>query len=257
MDLDRYSRQLLFAGIGESGQRCLSEAHVVLVGCGADGSVIADRLVRAGVGRLTLIDRDRVEMSNLQRQVLYDEADVDMQRPKAQAAAAKLERVNGQVELIPLVQDLDWNNAESLLVGADLIMDGTDNFEARFIINDVCVKHAIPWVYCAVAGSYGMTMTIVPHETPCLRCVFPDAALTADCISCDTVGIANPIVPVAAGIASAEAVKLLVGTGDRNPGMIHIDLWRNSFEVVSTGDPRTDCPACGQGHFESLAAVPG
>ena len=255
MDLDRYSRQRLFSGIGDEGQRLLSLARVVVVGCGADGSVIADRLVRAGIGHITIIDRDRVELSNLQRQVLYDEGDVEASLPKATAAATKLQRINSQVEVLPLVQELRGDNAEHLLGNADLVLDGTDNFEARYVINDVCVKHEIPWVFCAVAGGYGMTMTIVPHRTPCLRCAFPEATLTADCLNCNTVGITNPIVSVVAGIASAEAIKLLVGTGELNPGMIHIDLWHNSFEVISSGAPRMDCPACGQGRFEFLTVT--
>jgi len=256
-DYARYARQLIFAGIGREGQEKLLRARVVLVGCGADGTVIADRLVRAGIGHLTLIDRDFIELNNLQRQVLYDEDDLRNNLPKAVAAERKLRRINSQVELTSLVADLNAENAEELLVGADLVMDGTDNLEARYVINDVCVKHAIPWIYCGVVASYGMTMTIVPHQTPCLRCLFSDAPPPGSTATCDTVGILGPIVSVVAGIAAAEAIKLLVGEGERNSGIIHVDLWDNSFYTFESGSPRLDCPACGLSKYEFLEGETG
>jgi len=256
-DYARYARQLIFAGIGREGQEKLLKARVVLVGCGADGTVIADRLVRAGIGHLTLIDRDFIELNNLQRQVLYDEDDLRNNLPKAVAAERKLRRVNSQVELAGLVADLNAENAEELLTGADLVMDGTDNLEARYIINDVCVKHGIPWIYCGVVASYGMTMTIVPHQTPCLRCLFNDAPPPGSTATCDTVGILGPIVSVIAGIAAAEAIKLLVGEGERNSGIIHVDLWENSFYTFDSGSPRLDCPTCGLGEYEFLEGETG
>lgn len=253
----RYARQLIFPGIGEEGQKKLLNAHVVLVGCGADGTAIADRLVRAGVGRLTLIDRDFIELNNLQRQVLYDEDDLRANLPKAIAAERKLGRINSQVAITGLVADLNAENAEELLTGADLVMDGADNFEARYIMNDVCIKHGIPWVYCGVVASYGMTMTIVPHQTPCLRCLFADAPPPGATATCDTAGIVNPIVSVMAGVAAAEGIKLLVGTGERNPGIIHVDLWDNTFDAFDSGPPRPDCPACGRGEYEFLERASG
>ena len=251
-DYARYTRQIIFSGIGEKGQEKLLNAHVVLVGCGADGTVIADRLVRAGVGHVTLIDRDFIELNNLQRQILYDEDDLRANLPKAIAAERRLRRINSQVEVTGLVADLNVENAEELLIGADLVMDGTDNLETRYIINDVCVKHDIPWVYCGVVASYGMTMTIVPHQTPCLRCLFSDAPPPGATATCDTVGILGPVVSVLAGIAAAEGIKLLVGGGERNRGIIHVDLWDNTFNIFESGSPRTDCPACGSGMYEFL-----
>jgi molybdopterin/thiamine biosynthesis adenylyltransferase len=256
-DYTRYARQLIFPGIGQEGQEKLLKAHVVLVGCGADGSAIADRLVRAGVGHLTLIDRDFIELNNLQRQVLYDEDDLRANLPKAVAAERKLRLINSQVEVGGIVADLNAENAEELLAGADLVMDGADNFEVRYIVNDVCVKHGIPWVYCGVVASYGMTMTIIPHQTSCLRCLFPDTPPPGITPTCDTAGIANPIVTVMAGIAVAEGLKLLVGSGEHNRGVIHVDLWENTFDAFEGGPPRTDCPTCGQGDYEFLERPSG
>jgi adenylyltransferase/sulfurtransferase len=256
-DYARYARQLIFPGIGQQGQSKLLDARVVLVGCGADGTTIADRLVRAGVGHLTLVDRDFIELNNLQRQVLYDEDDLRANLPKAIAAEHKLRRINSHVEITGLVADLNVENAEELLAGADLVMDGTDNFEARYLINDVCVKHGIPWVYCGVVASYGMTMTIVPGQTACLRCLFADTPPPGATATCDTAGILGPIVTVVAGIAAAEGIKLLVGTGARNRGIIHIDLWDNTFEAFESGPPRPDCPTCGRGDYEFLEGASG
>lgn len=253
---ERYARQILFAGIGQAGQEKLARAHVVLVGCGADGSLIADRLVRAGVGQLTIIDRDFVELNNLQRQLLFDEADVAAHLPKAVAAERKLSRINSSVTVRGLVADLHPENAEALLRDANLVMDGTDNFATRYLINDVCVKHHIPWIYCGVVASYGMTMSILPRQTPCLRCVFPEAPAPGSTPTCDTVGIVNPIVSVVAGIAAAEGIKYLVGSGIMNRGIIYVDVWHNTYDVLESGDPRPDCPACGQGCFEYLQASP-
>jgi adenylyltransferase/sulfurtransferase len=252
---DRYNRQIIFPGIGPEGQRRLSAARVVLVGCGANGTTMADRLVRAGVGRLTLIDRDYIELNNLQRQVLYDEDDLAANLPKAVAAERKLRRINSQVAIAGVVADLNPENAEEMLSGADLVMDGTDNFEARYLVNDVCVKHNIPWIYCGVVASYGMTMTVIPHQTPCLRCVFPELPMPGTTVTCDTAGIANPIVTVVAGIAAAEAMKWLAGKGERNRGIVYVDLWENMLEVLDSGQPRPDCPACGTGNYEYLAGA--
>lgn len=253
----RYARQIIFPGIGEQGQERLLQARVVLVGCGADGTIVADRLVRSGVGHLTIIDRDFIELNNLQRQVLYDEDDLHDNLPKAIAAERKLRRINSQIEVTGLVADLNAENAEDLLAGADLVMDGTDNLEARYVINDVCVKHNIPWVYCGVVASYGMTMTIVPHQTPCLRCIFADVPPPGTTATCDTVGIVGPIATVVAGIAAAEGIKLLVGEGERNEGIIHVDVWDNTFNTFDSGSPRPDCPTCGRGEYEFLEHTSG
>lgn len=256
-DFARYARQIIFPDIGKEGQERLSKARVALVGCGADGTAIADRLVRSGIGHLTLIDRDYIELNNLQRQLLYDEDDLHSNLPKAIAAERKLRRINSQVEISGLVADFNAENAEEFLVGADLVMDGTDNFEARYIINDVCVKHDIPWVYCGVVASYGMTMTVVPHQSACLRCLFADAPLPGTTATCDTAGIIGPVVAVVAGIAAAEGIKLLLGKGERNPGIIHVDLWDNTFDTFESGPPRADCPTCGRGEYEFLERASG
>jgi adenylyltransferase/sulfurtransferase len=256
-DYARYARQIIFPGIGKQGQERLLKSRVVLVGCGADGTAIADRLVRSGVGHLTLIDRDYIELNNLQRQLLYDEEDLRSNLPKAIAAERKLRRINSQVEVVGLVADLNAENAEELLTNADLVMDGTDNFEARYIINDVCVKHGLPWVYCGVLASYGMTMTIVPHKTPCLRCLFADMPPPGATATCDTAGILGPVVTVVAGIAAAEGIKLLLGAGECNQGIIHVDLWDNTFDTFDSGSPRTDCPTCAGGDFEFLERASG
>jgi molybdopterin/thiamine biosynthesis adenylyltransferase len=253
-DNDRYSRQVLFPGIGREGQQRLADARVVLVGCGANGSAIADRLVRAGVGHLVIIDRDYVETNNLQRQVLYDEEDVAARLPKAVAAQRHLRRINSQASVRGVVADLNAENGEELLLGANLVMDGSDNFEVRYLVNDVCVKHGIPWVYCGVVASYGMTMTIVPHQTPCLRCVFDHSPLPGSTATCDTAGIVNPIVFALTGVAAADGIKLLVGRGELHRGIVYIDLWHNVYDVLDTGGPRADCPACGQGDYTHLHA---
>lgn len=249
---DRYARQVLVQDIGAGGQQKLAGARVALVGCGADGSAIADRLVRGGVGDLTIIDRDFVELGNLQRQVLYDETDVAARLPKAVAAERKLRMINSMVTVRGVVADLNPENAVGLLKDVQLVMDGTDNFDARYLINDVCVKYRIPWVYCGVVATYGMTMTIVPHTTPCLRCVFPEPPPPGSSATCDTIGIWNPIVSVLGGIAAAEGMKLIMGSGEVNRGIIYVDLWHNAFDVLESGEPQADCPACGNQSFEYL-----
>ena len=197
-NLNRYSRQTLFEGIGESGQRRLADARVVIVGCGALGTVMTSNLGRAGVGHLTILDRDFVEESNLQRQVLFDEEDVRNSIPKAVAAERKLRRINSQIEVKGIVTDVNYTNVEDLIRGATLVMDGADNFETRFLVNDACVKLNIPWIYGACVGSYGLSMVILPHETPCLRCVFETAPPPGTTPTCDTAGGISPIVNIIA-----------------------------------------------------------
>ncbi len=248
---ERYVRQIIFPPLGAEGQDKLLAARVVIVGCGANGTVLANTLARAGVGTLVIADRDYVELNNLQRQVLFDEEDVARGLPKAVAAAEKLKGINSSIRVEGIVTDVNAENILELIAGAQLVLDGTDNFEARFLINDACVKQNIAWIYQGAVASYGMTLTIVPHETACLRCVFPQEPAPGTLATCDTAGVLGPIVGVMSSIASAEAIKYLVGKGKRNTGFIHVDLWENSFESFHV-TRRSDCPACVQGRFEYL-----
>src|SRR5438128_8704355 len=211
IDLERYSRQMRFAGMGEAGQRKLLASHVTLCGCGALGTVLANALVRGGVGHLRLVDRDFIETSNLQRQVLFDEHDVAENLPKAEAAARKLAAINSSVYVEPVVADIDRTNIVELCHDADLILDGTDNFEVRYLINDVAVKLNKAWVYGGCIGSHGQTMTILPGQTPCLRCVFEAAPAPGEAATCETAGVLSPIVNIVASFQAAEAFKILTG----------------------------------------------
>ena len=251
---ERYARQTLFAGIGKAGQARLSTARVLIVGCGAMGSALASNLARAGVGHLRIVDRDYVEGNNLQRQVLYDEQDVRRGMPKAAAAAENLRRVNSQIEIEPVIADVTADNVEELLEGVDVALDGTDNFETRYLLNDACLKSDIPWIYNGVIAAYGVTMTVRPGDTACLRCVFPERPLPGTTPTCDTAGILNGIVAVVGGLAATEALKLLVGSDTLVSGMTWVDLWQNTFDRIEL--PRQpDCPACGRGDYEYLDAA--
>src|SRR3954465_4142092 len=212
--LERYSRQMRFGGVGEAGQRALLASHVTLCGCGALGTVLANVLVRAGVGHVRIIDRDFIETSNLQRQVLFDERDVAENLPKAEAAARKLAAINSSVHVEPIVTDIDRTNILGLVEDADVILDGTDNFEIRYLINDAAVKLGKPWVYGGSIGSHGQTMTILPKKTPCLRCVFEAAPAPGEAGTCETAGVLAPIVSIIASFQVAEAMKLLTGQVD-------------------------------------------
>lgn len=257
-ELERYSRQILFAGIGEEGQKRIRASKVLLVGCGALGSNIANTMGRAGVGQLTIVDRDFIELNNLQRQVMFDEEDVARSLPKAVAAAEKLRKINSQVNVIPVVADVNPGNVEQFVRDADLVLDGTDNFETRYLINDACVKLGKPWVYGGVLASYGVSMTILPKETPCLRCIFTESPPPGTTPTCDTAGIIASIAATIANIQCAEGLKLLIGAADRiNRGMIWIDLWENSFEKLLGSQRASDCPTCVQGNFEFLDAREG
>jgi molybdopterin/thiamine biosynthesis adenylyltransferase len=255
--LERYIRQIVFPEMGEAGQRALLNASVTLIGCGALGSALANLMVRAGAGRLVIADRDFVELNNLQRQNLYDETHVARNLPKAIAAAERLRAINSEVEIVPQVVDVNPGNVESLVSGADLVLDGNDNFEVRYLINDICVKLGIPWVYAAVIGSSGMTATIIPGETACLRCLFPDMPPPGSVPTCETAGILGPVVQVIASIAAIEGIKLLTGQGKLNRGLIAMDVWDHTYEVFESAGRRPDCPTCGQGHFEYLNADVG
>ncbi len=257
----RYIRQIIYPGIGESGQRALLAARVTLIGVGATGSVLANHLARAGVGHLRLVDRDFVELNNLQRQLVYDEDDVAQVLPKAVAIAAKLRRINSAIAIEEIVADVNATNIAGLIADADVVLDGTDNFTARYLINDACVKAGVPWVYTGVLATYGMTMTIRPGVTPCLRCTMGDLPAPGTVPTCDTAGIIGPIVTLMGSIAATEALKLLIAAADPPPpgakpelntGMIHVDLWEHTYERFDLGGPRPDCPACGQHRFEFL-----
>jgi adenylyltransferase/sulfurtransferase len=252
---DRYSRQVLFQPIGAEGQRRLSAARVAVVGCGATGSALASLLARAGVGYLRLIDRDYVEPSNLQRQVLFDEADAAESLPKAIAAARKIAAFNSEITVEPHSADLVPDNAADLLGDVDLILDGTDNFETRYLINDYAVSENRPWIYAAGVGSYAVTMNILPDDTACLACIFPDSP-TGLVDTCDTAGILNSAVNLVASIAVAEAMKLLVGARDRlRRTLLSYDVWINEFAQVSATHPREGCRACGERDFVHLEGV--
>jgi molybdopterin/thiamine biosynthesis adenylyltransferase len=253
----RYSRQELFAGIGREGQARLATARVVVVGCGALGSVASEMMVRAGVRSLTVVDRDFVEESNLQRQSLFDEADVARGLPKAAAAEGHLRALNSEVEVRGIVTDLVSDNADTLLAGADLVLDGTDNFETRFLLNDVCVRAGMPWVYGACVGSYGLALLVRPRVSPCLRCLLEERPAPGSGPTCDTAGVVAPIVHVIAGIQVAEAMKLLSGRAESLlPGLVTVDLWAGQFDVLDLRGRAPWCPACTAGQFDYAVAGP-
>ncbi len=254
--VDRYSRQTLFAPIGKDGQERLQASSVTLIGCGALGTVLANNLCRAGVGRLVIADRDYIELNNLQRQILFDEEDVARHLPKAVAAAEKLRRVNSDVTVEALVEDINADGIESLVRETDLILDATDNFETRYLLNDVCVKYGRPWIYSGVIASYGVTMNILPGDTPCLRCVFPEMPLPGTTATCDTAGVLNGIVGAITGVASTEALKILLHSDKISRAMFWMDVWENTSERIEL--PRQpDCPACGQHHYDFLDMLSG
>jgi adenylyltransferase/sulfurtransferase len=253
--LDRYSRQMRFAGIGEAGQRRLLDSHVTLCGCGALGTVLANVLVRAGVGHLRLVDRDFIETHNLQRQVLFDEHDVAENLPKAEAAARKLAAINSSVHVEPVVTDIDRTNILGLVEDADLILDGTDNFEIRYLINDAAVKLGKPWVYGGSIGSHGQTMTILPGQTPCLRCVFEAAPAPGEAATCETAGVLAPVVNIIASLQATEAFKILTGRLDQiNRDLIYVDVWENVQKRIKIAPllGKVDCPCCRRRRFQWL-----
>jgi len=249
---ERYSRQVLFRGIGEEGQRKLAQSKVVVVGCGATGSALSSLLARAGVGWLRIIDRDYVEPSNLQRQVLFDEQDAAESLPKAIAAERKLQSFNSEIEIEAAVADLTPANADDLLERAHIILDGTDNFETRYLINDYAIANGVPWIYSAAVGSYGVSMNILPGDTACLACVFPDSPRGV-VETCDTSGILNSAVNLVASIAVTETLKYLVGARDKiRRTLFSIDVWHNDRSEIGTSSPRADCRACGDRDFVHL-----
>jgi len=258
--LDRYVRQMRYPPLGEDGQRKICASSVLLCGCGALGSVLANTLVRAGVGRLRIVDRDFLELNNLQRQVLYDEEDVAAGLPKVVAAEAKLRRINSQVTIEAIVRDVDHTNIAGLLEGMDLILDGTDNFETRFLLNDAAIKFGLPWVYGGCIGAEGQTMSILPGETPCLRCLMHDAPPPGTTPTCDSAGILSPIINVIASIQACEAMKILAGRRDAVSRVLQVfDLWDNRVRQVGLDALReaVDCDTCKHRQFPWLEGKRG
>jgi adenylyltransferase/sulfurtransferase len=254
MGVDRYHRQKLLPDWGSEGQARLAASSVLLVGCGALGCSIADALARAGVGRLTLVDRDVVELTNLQRQTLYTERDAAEGMPKAEAARRRLAEVNAEVEVRAVVADFSTKNAAKLAAGASLVMDGTDNFETRYLVNDLAVKDGIPYIYGGAVGTRGMAMTVIPGRTPCLRCVFEEPPPPGTAQTCDTAGVLGPIISTIAAYQATEAIKLLLGRADLVACVLmETDLWSGVHRRVDTSKAkRPDCPCCGLKKFEFL-----
>jgi len=250
---ERYSRQILFNAIGKQGQERLQKSTALIIGCGALGTAQAESLARAGVGKLRIADRDFVEASNLQRQTMFTEADARERLPKAVAAGKHIAELNSEIIVEFEIVDVNHSNIERLLQGCDLVLDGTDNFATRYLINDACVKHKRNWIYGAAVGSYGVTMTVCPHQTACLRCVFPEAPPAASAPTCDTAGVVMPIISVVAAVQVTEALKILTGQFDALHGMLmQFDVWRNEWRKINPGPPVADCQTCGLGRFETL-----
>ncbi|MGZ4820314.1 MAG: ThiF family adenylyltransferase [Terriglobales bacterium] len=250
---ERYSRQVLFQGIGSEGQQRIGASQIVMVGCGATGSAAAGLLARAGVGKIRIIDRDYVELSNLQRQSLFDEADAAESLPKAIAARRKIAAFNSGVVVEGHVADLTPANIEDLLGGAQLILDGTDNFETRYLLNDYAVRERVPWIYAAAVGSYGVTMNVLPGETACLACMFPESP-RGTFETCDTAGILNSAAATVAAIEATEALKFLAGARQAmRCTLLSFDLWRNERSEISVQHARQDCRVCGERNFIHLA----
>jgi molybdopterin/thiamine biosynthesis adenylyltransferase len=256
--LDRYSRQTLLAEIGTAGQDQLLASSVAIAGCGALGSVIAGTLVRAGVGQVRIVDRDIVELSNLQRQILFDERVAARAMPKAIAAVERLRQVNSDVELEPVVVDINPDNVERLVSDVDLVLDGTDNFETRLLLNDVCVKHGIPWVYGGVIATYGMMRAILPGRTPCFRCWLGEVPAPGSTPTCDTVGVLGTAVSIIAALEATEGLKILLGREEALVGqLLYVDVWAGTFERLDVGELEGTCPVCDLGQFEFLERKEG
>lgn len=249
---DRYSRQVLFRGIGQAGQERIGASAVTVIGCGALGTVSSEMLVRAGVGRVRIVDRDFVEESNLARQTLFTEEDAAEALPKAPAAARALVRVNSEVEIEGVVADVTASNVGRLTADCDLIVDGTDNFETRFLINDLAVSRDLPWVYGGAVSSHGIAAAIRPHVTPCLRCLFPAPPPAGETETCDTAGVVAPVIHAVAAFQVAAALKLMVGE-EVPADILQVDVWSNDWRVIrGASQPQADCECCGRGLFPYL-----
>jgi len=243
----RYQRQIAFKGIGAGGQAALGRARATVIGVGALGTVIANSLCRAGVGFLRLVDSDRVEESNLQRQMLFDESDAAAGVFKAVAAAERLRGINGSIVVEPLVMRADASNIAALVGDVDVVLDGTDNFEVRYVINDACVHLGVPWIYGGVLADSGVSMDIVPGEGPCLRCLMPEAPVCGTFATPETAGVLNQITGVIGAIEAVEAIKIMTGSPDRRRSLVSISLWDASFHLVDI-ERNAGCPCCGRGH---------
>jgi len=253
---ERYSRQVNFAGLGLKEQKLLEKSRVLILGCGGLGSTSASILARAGVGYLKLVDRDYMELSNLQRQILYDEHDVKEGLPKAIAAQRKIYEINSTVKVETVIADVNRFNIERLIENVDLVIDAADNFETRFLLNDACVKHKLPWIYGASIESYGMSMNIFPQKTPCLRCIMEQLPQQGSVPTCESVGVLGSIVTIIASIQAVEAIKILTNKIDvLNKNILSIDLWQNSYQVidVASANAKTNCPVCNQKKFDFLS----
>jgi len=275
-DLSRYHRQMLLPGFGKHGQRRLLSSTALILGCGALGTVTANVLARAGVGHLIIADRDYIELTNLQRQVLFDEQDVADGLPKAEAAKRKIAGINSQVKVTPIVDDINHRNIERHAAGVDLLIDGLDNFETRYLVNDFAVKHGIPYVYGGAVGTVGMAFAILPHTikgdsawelapagslaTPCFRCIFEEMPPPGQGATCDTVGVLGPVVSIVANFQAAEALKILTGNFEQLwPALLSIDIWSNTFSQlkVARAWDKGNCPCCKQWNFEFLEGRTG
>ncbi|HID94116.1 MAG TPA: NAD(P)H-binding protein [bacterium (Candidatus Stahlbacteria)] len=250
---NRYIKQILFSKIGKQGQEKLLNSSVVIVGCGALGSVIANNLTRTGVGKIKIVDRDFVELDNLQRQILFDEEDARKSIPKAIAAVEKLKRINSTISLEAKVCDVNSTNIEEIIDDVDIVLDGTDNMETRFLINDACVKNNIPWIYGAAIGATGLTMNIIPGKTPCLRCVIAKLPPAGALPTCETAGVLNTITNIVASLETSEAIKMLVGDESINRKLIYFDVWNSSLDKIGIRRDK-DCPTCVKGEFSVLNA---
>ena len=258
--LERYSRQILFQHIDEDRQKKLIDSTVLLIGCGALGTVSSSYLVRAGIGQLRIIDRDFIEENNLQRQILFDEDDILENVPKAIAAQKKLQRINPDIKIEGFVTDINYSNIEELTKDVNIIIDGTDNFETRFLVNDYCVKNSIPWVYGACIGSRGVVMNIIPSMTPCLRCVFETMPQIGSFPTCDTAGVIGPIAGIIASFQVTEAIKILTGNYDSViKNLLEIDVWETNFRQIDISELKdtNSCPTCKLHNYEFLEAEAG
>lgn len=258
--IERYSRQILFPRIGEEHQKVLLNSSVVVVGCGALGTVSSSYFARAGIGNLRIIDRDFIEENNLQRQILFDENDIAENLPKAVAAERKLLKINTRINIEGIVTDINYSNIEELTMGADIIIDGTDNFETRFLINDYCVKNEIPWIYGACIGSRGILMNIIPSKTPCLGCVFETMPQIGSFPTCDTAGVIGPIASIIASFQVTEALKIITNDYESiNKSLLEIDVWNNTFKRLNVSELKeiNNCPTCKLHNYKFLEAEDG
>lgn len=257
---ERYTRQSAFHGIGKAGQKKLAKSRVMILGCGGLGSASASILARAGIGYLKLVDRDFMELNNLQRQILYEEHDVKEGLPKVIAAQRQIERINSTVHVEPAISDVNRFNIEALIADVDLVIDAADNFETRFLLNDACVKHNRTWIYGAAIESFGLSMNVIPGKTACLRCVMDNIPQPGSVPTCETVGVLASIVCIIASIQSAEAIKILLDKEDEiNRSLISIDIWNNSYQSIAIEKAKiqNNCPVCNQRWFEFLEGKQG